>query len=138
MTERTKPWGSVELAKAASVTDAYIRRLCGEGKLDCYKVGRDWLIPPEVGEEWLQQRRKRRRHKEEAKSMKKNLVPTMRELEKVTPSEAHRILDICELEIDYLIDLVECTEHLQPKNSLRNLKAQRKRLEKRRAEYEES
>ena len=57
--ERAQPYTTTELASAAGVTDAYIRKLCKAGKLAGDKVGRDWLIPADVGREWLRQRRER-------------------------------------------------------------------------------
>lgn len=59
MTDRTKPWNTTELAQAAGLSDAHIRRLCIAGKLQGEKFGRDWAIPAEVGEAFLAERRKR-------------------------------------------------------------------------------
>jgi excisionase family DNA binding protein len=49
------------LAEAAGVFPTYVRRLCAAGKLSAYKVGRDWLIPAEVGQQWLDERQARRK-----------------------------------------------------------------------------
>jgi excisionase family DNA binding protein len=59
--ERDKPWSVNELAEAAGVFPTYVRRLCAAGKLSAYKVGRDWLIPAEAGQQWLDERRARRK-----------------------------------------------------------------------------
>jgi excisionase family DNA binding protein len=58
MAEHDKPMGSVELAEKAGVSDAYIRRLCIDGRLPgAYKIGKTWLIPADVGNQWLAERR---------------------------------------------------------------------------------
>lgn len=58
MTERTDPWTIKELAEAADVDASYIRRLCIQGKIEgAKKPARDWLIPAQAGEEWLEKRR---------------------------------------------------------------------------------
>ena len=59
MSERTSPYTTNELGKEAGVSDAYIRRLLIAGKLTGEKVGRDWLIPVDVGRAWLTERRAR-------------------------------------------------------------------------------
>jgi hypothetical protein len=60
MTERSEPWTIKELAEAADVDASYIRRLCIQGKIQgARKPARDWLIPAQVGEEWLEERHKR-------------------------------------------------------------------------------
>jgi excisionase family DNA binding protein len=57
MPERDKPWGTIELAEAAGVTESYIRRLARAGKFPgAYQVGRVWLIPAHVGDAWLKER----------------------------------------------------------------------------------
>jgi excisionase family DNA binding protein len=57
MPEREKPWNTTELAKEAGLSDAYIRQLIIGGKIpSAYKVGRDWLIPAEEGQAWLDKR----------------------------------------------------------------------------------
>ena len=57
--EPGKPWGSTELAKAAGVTDGYIRRLMRDGDLQGYKIGKTWLIPDDVARAWLEERKAR-------------------------------------------------------------------------------
>jgi excisionase family DNA binding protein len=52
-----KPWGSADLAKAAGVSDSYVRRLCAAGKIaGAYKIGKTWLIPRGSGDQWLASR----------------------------------------------------------------------------------
>jgi hypothetical protein len=58
--ERVEPWTIKELAEAAGVDASYIRRLCIQGKLEgAKKPARDWLIPAQVGADWLKQKRAR-------------------------------------------------------------------------------
>ncbi len=57
--EPGRPWGTVELAKAAGVNDSYLRQLLLAGKLQGYKVGQTWLIPDDVARAWLEERQKR-------------------------------------------------------------------------------
>ena len=57
--ERTQPYTTSELAQAANVTDRYIRQIVNEGKLSGQKYGNTWLIPAEVGQAWLRERRRR-------------------------------------------------------------------------------
>lgn len=57
--ERTTPYTTKELAEAAGVYQSYIRQLLLAGKLTGEKLGRDWLIPADVGRAWLQERRRR-------------------------------------------------------------------------------
>ncbi len=56
-------WTTKEIAAAAGVTEGYIRRLLGQGRLKGYKKGRDWLIPDEEAQRWLEERAKRLREK---------------------------------------------------------------------------
>lgn len=57
MTDTFNPWSASELADAAGVSGAYIRRLCMEGKITAALVGKSWVIPREVGNQWLAERR---------------------------------------------------------------------------------
>ena len=53
-----KPWSVSELAKTAGINASYVRRLCQAGKLaGSYQVGNTWLIPRDVGEQFLNERR---------------------------------------------------------------------------------
>jgi len=54
--EQTEEYTTKTLAKAAGVSDAYIRQLCIAGKLQAHKLGRDWLIPFTEGIRWLEER----------------------------------------------------------------------------------
>ena len=56
---RTTPYTTKELAQAAGVDPSYLRHLLIAGKLAGDKVGRDWLIPADVGRAWLASRRAR-------------------------------------------------------------------------------
>ena len=56
-----KPWGTVEIAQTAGVTDTYIRILAKRGALQgAYKVGPVWLIPDETARGWLEGRQLRK------------------------------------------------------------------------------
>ena len=57
--ERTVPFSVKELADAAGVHVSAVRQLCQSGKLDCFKVGKTWAIPADVGRARLQSRRER-------------------------------------------------------------------------------
>ncbi len=57
--EQGRPWSTKQLAEAAGVDSSYIRQLLLSGKLDGYKVGRDWAIPDDVARTWLEARQKR-------------------------------------------------------------------------------
>ncbi len=57
--EPNKPWSTKQLAEAAGVTDAYIRRLLIDGRLDGYKLGREWLIPEEEAQRFIAERKAR-------------------------------------------------------------------------------
>ena len=57
--EAGKPWGTVELAQAAGVSDAYIRMLLADNKLYGHKIGRTWFIPDHVARAWLEERKAR-------------------------------------------------------------------------------
>ena len=59
MSERTRPYTTVELAKEAGVNDSYIRQLLIAGKIDGHKLGTVWLISAEEGRRWLASRRER-------------------------------------------------------------------------------
>jgi excisionase family DNA binding protein len=59
VTQRIDPYTTTELAQAAGVTDAYIRKLCIAGKLTGRKMGRDWAIPAEEAKRFIADRRKR-------------------------------------------------------------------------------
>jgi hypothetical protein len=59
--KRERPWSTVELAEAAGVDDSYIRQLLIAGKLEGFKLGPVWAIPAEVGQQWLDERRARRK-----------------------------------------------------------------------------
>jgi excisionase family DNA binding protein len=54
--EAEKDWTTTRLSKVAGVSDAYIRQLLLSGKLEGYKLGRDWRIPDEVARPWLEDR----------------------------------------------------------------------------------
>ena len=51
-----------DVAKAASVSTGYIRRLLSQGVIKGVKVGDNrrgmWLIPPHIARAWLEQRAK--------------------------------------------------------------------------------
>lgn len=57
--ERTTPYTTTELADAVNLSDAHIRRLLIAGKLQGVKLGRDWLIPADVGQRFIRERRER-------------------------------------------------------------------------------
>ena len=59
MSERTEPWTTSELAKAAGVDDSWLRRLLIDGRLAGKKYGKTWLIPAEEGERFLREKRSR-------------------------------------------------------------------------------
>lgn len=59
MTDSLNPWSVAALAEEARINASYVRRLCQSGELQAVKVGRDWLVPREVGDQWLAERRKR-------------------------------------------------------------------------------
>jgi excisionase family DNA binding protein len=56
MAERADSWTTKQLSEVANVSIRYIRYQIEAGKLEAYKVGRDWLIPREAGQQWLDQR----------------------------------------------------------------------------------
>jgi excisionase family DNA binding protein len=56
---REKPWTTKELAEAAKVSMRYVRQEIEAGRLKAEKIGRDWQIPADVGEEWLKERKGR-------------------------------------------------------------------------------
>lgn len=49
-------WTTEQLATAADVSSAYLRRLLKAGKLRGSKVAKTWFIPDEEAERWLAQR----------------------------------------------------------------------------------
>ncbi len=55
--ERTVPFTTKELSRTAGVSDAYLRQLLIAGKLAGYKQGRDWFIPADVAQRWLEERK---------------------------------------------------------------------------------
>ena len=57
--ERTTPYSTTELAEAVKLSDAHIRRLLIDGKLSGVKVGRDWIIPVDVAQSFIRERRSR-------------------------------------------------------------------------------
>lgn len=57
--ERTQDYTTTELAAAAGVSDRYIRQLVTAGELTATKYGKTWVIPADVGREWLRQRQER-------------------------------------------------------------------------------
>ena len=52
-------WSTTTLAKAAGLSRAYIRQLILKEKIEAHKHGRDWVIPYEIGEIFLQKRNQR-------------------------------------------------------------------------------
>lgn len=54
--EAEKDWTTTRLANVAGVSGAYIRQLLIDGKLEGYKLGRDWRIPDDVAQRWLSDR----------------------------------------------------------------------------------
>jgi excisionase family DNA binding protein len=55
--QQEKVWGTSELAREAKVTATYVRQLLVEGRLDGYKLGRDWFVSDEEAQRWLANRR---------------------------------------------------------------------------------
>lgn len=45
-----------EASERAGVSDAYLRRLCGSGKLKARNLGNVWLIDPESFRQWQETR----------------------------------------------------------------------------------
>jgi len=54
MTEPERLWTAQDLAREAGVNDAYIRRLCLDGKIRGEKLGRQWLIRDADARRWLE------------------------------------------------------------------------------------
>jgi len=54
-------WTTNRLAKAADVNPSSIRRLLAAGKLQGAKLGRDWIIPDDEAQRYLDARRNRGR-----------------------------------------------------------------------------
>ena len=59
-TEAKQDWTTKELAEAANLDPSTIRHLLLDGKLRGYKRGRDWFIPYQEGQDWLDSRRKKK------------------------------------------------------------------------------
>lgn len=49
-------WTTQTLAEAAEVSTRYIRQELAAGKIQGRKMGRDWVIPFEKGQAWLEER----------------------------------------------------------------------------------
>ena len=56
-----KAWSTTELAREGKVTAAYIRQMLLEGRLDGYKLARDWFVPDSEAQRWLATRRTKTR-----------------------------------------------------------------------------
>jgi excisionase family DNA binding protein len=56
-------WTTNELAKAAGVDGAYVRRALASGRLPGTKIGRDWLIADVAAREWMATRPTRKKRK---------------------------------------------------------------------------
>ncbi len=54
-------WTTNELAEAAGVDTSYLRHMLLDGRLMGRKRGRDWLIPYEEGQRWLERRRNKKK-----------------------------------------------------------------------------
>ncbi len=52
-------WSTTTLAKAAGLSRAYIRQLILKEKIEAHKHGRDWIIPYEIGETFVEKRNQR-------------------------------------------------------------------------------
>jgi len=52
-------WSTTTLAKAAGLSRAYIRQLILKEKIEAHKHGRDWVIPYEIGETFVEKRNQR-------------------------------------------------------------------------------
>ena len=52
-------WSTTTLAKAAGLSRAYIRQLILKEKIEAHKHGRDWVIPYEIGETFIEKRSQR-------------------------------------------------------------------------------
>jgi len=50
-------WTTATLAKAAGVTDSYIRYLLTNGLLRGEKFSRVWRIPYATGQQWIEERK---------------------------------------------------------------------------------
>jgi excisionase family DNA binding protein len=53
-----------EASRKAGVSDAYLRRLCEQGKLNAQLKGNSWLIDPMAFERWQQDRKRKRKQTE--------------------------------------------------------------------------
>jgi hypothetical protein len=52
-----KFWTTNDLAEAADVSPQFIRQEIAAGNIECDKIGRDWAIPEEEAQRWLEERR---------------------------------------------------------------------------------
>lgn len=52
---------TTQLAEMAGVDQSRIRQVILEGVLIAYKTGRDWLIPRDLGDQWLAAREEEQR-----------------------------------------------------------------------------
>ena len=50
-------WTTGQLAKAAGVTERYIRRIVREQKIKAERFGRAWMIADDEAQRYLQQRK---------------------------------------------------------------------------------
>ena len=64
MTTQRNDYTVTTLAAAAGVTRAYIARLCKRGAIAAYMIGKQYVIPHNVGAEWLAQRNKKQAEKQ--------------------------------------------------------------------------
>lgn len=53
-------WLAAELAEKAKVSDARIRQLLLDGRIEANKAGQVWTIPYLVGVRWLENRERQR------------------------------------------------------------------------------
>ncbi len=51
-----RAWTVEALAKAAKVSEVYIRRMCRNNVIKAQKFGRAWFIPYAEGQRWLLER----------------------------------------------------------------------------------
>lgn len=57
--QRTTPYTVKEISDAVNLSEVHIRRLLAWGKLQGEKVGRDWIIPVDVAQSFIRERRAR-------------------------------------------------------------------------------
>ena len=55
--ERRFALSAYEVAGRLGRLVSYVRALCRQGQITASKAGKDWLIPPEAVEEWLEKHR---------------------------------------------------------------------------------